>query len=269
MKIRYDTMKRRHYLAAVASGVSTGLAGCVFENRSFDETNNTSHTNTNNTNQTSNSHEGLVYPDECPVTQDLTVPIPSEFDEETAISFVSEYEEEYTTKSVNVQYKYWDITNEPSTSIEHTTVDNSALIVETQTIWSGSTDVDVEIRAEPRNQTPDSVDPINVEELSEEASPARNIAHDAVDEDRVKRWRDRTQIYNKLTEQIASGQSNTDEYYVTVEDTPVSLTITSHSTDIIDGNIIAWYYIDDVVIRRTEDEDIYPNEGSIVECISD
>ncbi|MFP8954044.1 hypothetical protein ACLI4Z_13915 [Natrialbaceae archaeon A-arb3/5] len=260
-------MKRRYYLAAVAGGVSTVLAGCVFENRSSDETSNTNHSNNNNTNQTANSYEGSVYPDECPATQDFTVPIPSEFDEETATSFVSEYEEKYTTKSVNVQYKYWDITNEPSTSIEHTTVDNSALIVETQTIWSGSTGIDVEIRAEPRNQTPDSVDPIDVEELPEEASPARNIAHDAVNEDSVKRWRDRTQIYNQLTEQLASDQNNADEYYVTVEGTPVSLSITSHSTDIIDGNIIAWYYIDDVVIRRTENADTNPNEGSIVECI--
>ncbi|WP_124192560.1 hypothetical protein [Natrarchaeobius oligotrophus] len=141
--------------------------------------------------------------------------------------------------------------------------------IETETVWSATTRTDVSIVATPRDRVPDDVDPIGVDALPDEAELAERIAREAIADDRVRRRRDRRQNYDLLVESLESARGDADEYYLTVDDAPVALDITSDSVDITDAQESAWYYVDELVVRRTEDEEIAPEDGDVVECLID
>ncbi|RQG98845.1 hypothetical protein EA472_16655 [Natrarchaeobius oligotrophus] len=105
--------------------------------------------------------------------------------------------------------------------------------------------------------------------LPDEAELAERIAREAIADDRVRRRRDRRQNYDLLVESLESARGDADEYYLTVDDAPVALDITSDSVDITDAQESAWYYVDELVVRRTEDEEIAPEDGDVVECLID
>lgn len=238
-------MDRRKYLATLGSGAAIGISGCVFNDGSED------------------------YPQECPVTQDLDVPSPDESDESSILSFVSEYEEEYMRVEIEERYEERNIINHADTSIRGYREESSGFVVETSTAWTVTTKEGVTIEAQPQEQIPDKINPINVDELPDDAELAVAIAQEAVTEGEVQQLREKDQNYDQLIAQLKSTQDDTGTYHVLVEETPVSLEITSHDEEIIDESIIASYYVDDVVARRTEEEeDTDATAGTVVECFN-
>ncbi|THE66565.1 hypothetical protein D8Y22_00035 [Salinadaptatus halalkaliphilus] len=261
-------MNRRGCLALAGSGATIGLSGCVFDDSAADDTtDNSSVSATNETNGRADSDEADT-PRECPVTQDLEVTPPAQVDENAVDSFLEEYESEYVLADIEASYDGWDIPAPPNTSVDDLEEEGTGLVAETQSIWSANTRKDVTISAEPREEVPDDVEPIDGDDLPDDAALAAETAAEAVDEDQLQRWRDRDQNYSLLTDPLESTRGEDDEYYVTVDETFVALEVTPNTGEIIDGNTIAWYYVDDVVARRTEEEDVDPADATIVECFT-
>lgn len=238
-------MNRRQYIATIGSGITIGLSGCVSDESSEDS------------------------PQECPVTQDLNVSPPDEFDVDSTPFFVHEYEAEYMREEIEETYEERNIVNRPSTSVRGSREENPGFVVETSTTWSVITKEGVTIEAQPQDQIPDNINPVNVDELPNEAELAVDIALRAVTEREVQQLRDEDQNYDQLVSQLKSAQDSTGTYYVVAEDTPVSLEIEPHTEETIDESIIASYYVDDVVARRTEEEnEINATDGRVVECFN-
>ncbi|MFP8951795.1 hypothetical protein ACLI4Z_02310 [Natrialbaceae archaeon A-arb3/5] len=277
-KFGYHSMKRRKYIALLTATATTGLAGCALDENTSDNTTSTSDTdNTDSSTERNGRGDGpIAVPEECPVTQNLDVSLPDEFTESTIKSFVGEYEEAYKAQYVEEEYK-GELTSSPSTEIVEYREDNSEFLVKTETVWGGTIKEDVIIDANPHIEVPDDVDPIDVEELPEKSTLAIETAQESLHQEEEIRRRGSEQNYIVLTEPLKAAQSDSGEYYVTIESIPVSLDITYQEQFADDAAYLAWYYIDSAVVRRTEDgtirlndgADINPENGPIVECRSE
>lgn len=254
-------MNRRSYLAIVSSGTVAGLAGCSGSDLSLrgdDADGNDSAGSDSDTTQ---------LPADCPVSQGLGVSFPDRVEGDAVRAFIGEYEPAYVERQAEAERDTtkWTI-SALSTSVIDVEESSPGFVVETRTVWSERTKLDVTIVAEPQDGVPDGVEPVAADALPDEAELAANVARAAVSDGGEVDRRDEDQNYNLLTAPLESSRSDAGEYYVTVEDAPVSLDVTSGYETVVDANETAWYYVDDGVVRRTADEGADPEDGELLEC---
>lgn len=52
-----------------------------------------------------------------------------------------------------------------------------------------------------------------------------------------------------------------------MEGDPVAVLVHPATSVVTDGEEMAWYYLDESVVRRTENRDLEPVEGDLLECL--
>lgn len=240
-------MRRRDLLAVLGTG--TPLTGCLGAR-----------------NPTVESAETATpsHPDECPVSQDVDVPLPDEITEDEVRSFVRDYEQAYIygrfiTEELSVG-------EEPESTVQDLDTGDHGIAVHVHTVWSGTTVEGTVISATPNEEIPDGVSPIDVESLPDSAEPVANLAREAATENEEVRWEDSSEDHESIASELESAQVDDDGYCVTVAGDPILVRILPASEIITDGEERAWYFVDEVAVRRTSDRDRDPVDGDLMEC---
>lgn len=237
-------MKRRFILSSIALGAGASLGGCI----AFD-------TNSKEENDT------ITRPYECPVTQDFAVSLPDEVTNDAVRTFVRQYEEAYIANE-----ETWMITYDPSTAVREVNQADRGIIATVETVWAEVHHSGVRITAEPQETMPDTENLLDVESLPEEADPVATVARDAVDDDAEATWVDETKDHKPIVAALEPTQDDDGKYHVTVEETAVRIRVSPEIEGILDGVKFAWYYLDEAVVRRTDDSDTDPSDGDLLEC---
>ncbi|MFC6874646.1 hypothetical protein [Halobellus marinus] len=213
-------------------------------------------------------------PSECPTSQDLDVEWPTELDESTVEPFVEEYEDAYY-REVVVEYEpesqldEYDLAGSVSGS-PRAAGDGWILQyaggggVYRPTLLGGATPA----------EAPDGVEPIPIAEVDDErvvdtleAAAETGEAEFHVDTpgEEVDRYVD---LFSSLSSDFyLSGPGDSDTLYFDVDGTTVELSVTATN---FHGDYAweAWYYVDEQVVRRADDDETDPREGTLLECRS-
>jgi hypothetical protein len=246
-------VSRRSLLAATAVGVA-GTAGCL---------------------------DGVVgsqdgdrdLPEECPTTQDLDVGWPAELTGTSADGFVENYENAYY-REVVVDY-------EPNTVIDEyglsAGVTDGPVAVgdgyEVAVSGSGGVYRPPLHLAARRADSPSDADVVPIEEVTDEGLRDRLETAAAAGEAETTIEADRERV-DHVIERVASLSADVegphspgaaDTGYFDVDGTTVELTLQA-------GNLhgdywwSARYYVDEHVVRRIEDDEGDPRDGTLLEC---
>jgi hypothetical protein len=212
-------------------------------------------------------------PDDCPTTRDLGVEIPDDLDADSVASFVEAYEAAYY-REVVVNY-------EPESSVDEYRLDGR-VTGEPQSVsdgwiveYDGSGGVyrpTLYLRATTAD-APEGADVVPASEIDDapvtdtvEAAAETGEAEHHVDSpgEEVARY---LELFESLSDDFRelSGPGDSDSLYVDVDGTTVELTVQASS---FHGDYwwSARYYVDEHVVRRTDDEGVDPQSGTLLEC---
>jgi len=216
--------------------------------------------------------EPNALPEDCPTTQDLGVEWPTDLDAEAVESFVEAYEHEYH-REVVVAY-------EPETPLDEYGLSGSVSEGPRRAgdgwtlTYSGSGGVyrpGLFLGATPADP-PEGANVVSADELEDER--LTELFTEAVDTGEAEAHVDRRgaeainrylDLFASVSDEFAlSGPGDSDTLYVDVDGTTVELDVTA---DNFHGDYWwgATYYVDERVVRRTE-EDTDPREGELLEC---
>ncbi|WP_276254948.1 hypothetical protein [Halomontanus rarus] len=267
-------MNRRQLLQSVGVGLGLVLAGCVTADGPNDA---------EDENGTAGKDTGDAVspsPGGCPTSHDLGVSPPDEITRATAEGFVERYEEAYVDEFV-ISDSTTTITG-PSTTVTDRTEVESGFAIETSTVWGSSYYEGVTVLAEPVASIPDGIDPLERDSMPEIADFVAEAARKAAVEERDVTLTEDTIRPNSLgknahehvTEALSTPHENSDHeagavYYVAGEDRTVRVTVFPASKVTDDAReYFGQYYIDDVVLKRTEGRRSDPRDGHLIECFS-
>lgn len=244
-------MQRRTVLQAALAGGGTALAGCL-----------------------GRLGAGGSLPDECPVSRNLDVEWPDDVDRSTVESFVAGYEAVYY-REVVLEY-------EPETPLDEYALGVSVRDGPTAagdgfrlTVVGGGGiyEPNLMVVGEAAD-APDGVEPHPADRLDgalfrvveEAAGPREESDRYVTDRERVA---DHVGTVNDLLDGGGlSGRGDAVELYVVADGTTVRLSV---AADGFHGDY-GWrarYYVDEHVLRRTDDEDADPADGELLECRTD
>ncbi|PSP78439.1 hypothetical protein BRC81_07810 [Halobacteriales archaeon QS_1_68_20] len=243
-------MNRRDVLQAASAGVVVALAGCLGSGE---------------------SGPTAQQPDDCPVTQGLDVGWPEELTTETVESFVENYENAYYREKV-VDFE------------QETRLDEYAL---SANVASGPTEsgagYEVELSGGGGVYRPnlhlaatvaDAPVDADVHSTDDLETGLASLLRDAADSDEevtqhvtrrdvVRRF---VATVNELSDgEPLTGKGDAATLYFDVDGTTVELSVSASS---FHGDYwwSAWYYVDENVVRRTDDDSVDPAEGELLEC---
>lgn len=269
-------MRRRTVLSLSASVALGGLAGCDGQ-RAAETPSEEPTTAPPTTGPTTESPREPTpqQPAECSVTQGLDVDWPDGLSAASAEGFVERYEEVYY-RDVVVEY-------EPETrfdeydlgfTTEVTDTDSPGYVVEVD----GSGGIyrpDVFLNASVVDEEPDDevipLADVNDQTLREmlqtsAGNPEESVGREIRDGSDVDQYAD---LLNDFPgEGSLEGRGDSVTRYFDVDGTTVELTA---SVTGLHGDYwwTAWYYVDENVLRRTEDEEVAPENGELLECRAD
>ncbi|WP_380680259.1 hypothetical protein [Salinigranum sp. GCM10025319] len=248
-------MQRRTFLASIGVG-TLSLAGCTAWSDSGSSGRGTD--------------EAADLPEDCPTTQGLDVDWPGELDAPTVETFVEEYEWVYY-RDVVVEYedsRFSSYQLSGQVSIGPTRV-GGGYVVE----YSGDGaiyETELRLRA-TTSEPPDGADIVQMSAIDDSRladllieAAETGEADDYVPDTETRRYID---LLASLSEDFdpLPGWGTSDTLYVDVETTIVDLTaeaIQYHG----DYGWTSRYYVDEQVVRRTTEEGIEPQNGTLVEC---
>lgn len=256
-------MHRRALLASLGAG-TLPFAGCIAG----------PHTGgTDGTGTTAGGDGGIPLPDGCPTTRGIDVEWPEELDEGAAVSFVEAYEQAYYRDEV-VEYEpesrldsyelSGGVQETPQSAGEGWILEYSGSGgVYRPTLALGATTADPPAGADVVSVSEFEDDELT-EMLREAAETGEAEHHVDPPGEPVERYLDRFESRSDDFDGPA-GRGDSDTLYVDVEGEPVELTVAA--TD-FHGDYwwSAWYYVDEQVVRRTDDEDADPRGGELLEC---
>lgn len=245
-------MNRRSLLVTSALGIASPLGGCTAA-------------------ESDEANAAVTRPEECPVTQGFDIPSPEEPTESEVQMFVREYERAYLSES-----RGSSVPNSASPRVQDVEETNAGIIVRLQTTWSTRTLIGTGISAEPQETVPEETTAIAVESLPEELEQVADVAREAAATDERTYWshegKDRESILSVLDDEYETergdGYENPERYYLTVDDNPVRIEITAASEGYNDGGVLAQYFVNEAVVRRTSSLSRDPSEGELLECLS-
>ena len=221
-------------------------------------------------------------PDQCPTSLDLDVQWPRELDSDTVGEFVMAYEKAYQVKklaetqfhspSISVEldqtpYKVADrfqvtVTYDASVSIEDY-LHLEAYEVNSDGIPKDGQHVD-------ESEVPDAPEYIPIAEI--EGQRLQEVLKSAANSGYGEDYTSPTGRYTQLIESHSANASLNNEYpqgiYFDVNGTPVLLIITERggaAEDYGKSDPIQ-YYVTEYVVRRTDEENESPQDGTVVEC---
>jgi len=244
-------MNRRTVLRAGAAGTGTMLAGCL--------------------GQLQSNAPSPQTPDGCPASQDLDVERPDEFTPDAVRSFVEAYESAYYRERV-VEYEPETPLDEYQLGVnaEQPTESEAGYEVElsggggvyTPTLMATATAANPPENAEVYPS--DALEGDLAALLSEAAeTPGEEADHHVRDSPAIARHVEAINALADGTPLADNGDSTT--LYFEVDGTTVELSV--HATS-LHGDYWwrVWYYVDEHVVRRTDEEDADPADGELLEC---
>lgn len=212
-------------------------------------------------------------PEDCPKSQNLDVEWPDDLNETTAKAFLLEYENAYY-REVVVEY-------EPESKLEEYGLDVALVgdIDQTADGWTAEVSGGGGIYQPTLSLTASTADPpegadvVPVSEFEDdrlvrllEQAAESGEAEDFIDNPgpEVDRY---VGILASASEDFEwlEGPGDSDSLYVDVDGTTVKLT--AQATN-FHGDYMwnAWYYVDEHVVRRSDDENTDPRNGNLLEC---
>jgi hypothetical protein len=281
MRWQLAGMHRRAFLTVLGSG-SLALAGCLSETDPAGSDGTPEGTDQPGTDQpddpdqpetdtpdTSDQQRDL--PEECPTSQDLGVEWPEELDAATVASFVENYEQVYYREVVveydpDTEFSSYELSGSVRDQPEKA---GDGWILE----YSGSGGVyrpDMLLGATP-SEPPADADVVSIDDIDDDT--LRSVAREAAQtgeadlhvtsEEDVVRYNDLLAGLSEDFEPLES-RGDSDSLSVAVDGSHVELSarVTSLHGDYWWD---ARYYVDEHVVRRTED-DIDPRNGELLEC---
>ncbi|UIO99243.1 hypothetical protein Hbl1158_11975 [Halobaculum sp. CBA1158] len=268
-------MDRRTVLAAIGAGAAS-LAGCTADPGSAGTNDETSagRSSEGDPSERSRSEDGSASAD-CPTSQDLGVDWPEDLDRSTVESFVEAYERvyyrervvEYEPESPLDSYDLAGSVNESPTRVgdgwEVTYSGSGGVYRPTLFLEAATTDPD-------DGETEFSVDEVDDEALADllERAAETGDAELHVDSpgEEVERYVDLLVSLSTEFESL-SGRGDSEAVRVDVDGTTVELTAQASS---LHGDYWweARYYVTDRVVRRTDDDETDPRDGTLLECRS-
>ncbi len=211
-------------------------------------------------------------PDECPVTQDLGVGWPEKLTEGTVESFAESYE--------NVYYREVVVEYEPETPLDEYAL--SANVESGPTESGAGYEVELsggggvyrptlfleattaEVPADAEIHSTDGLDTGLASLLRDAADdPGEEVTQEVTRRDVVDRY---VETVNELADcEPLTERDDSATLYFDVDGTTVELSVSASS---FHGDYwwSAWYYVDENVVRRTDDEAADPAEGKLLEC---
>lgn len=258
-------MRRRTLLAAVGAG-TLSFAGCLSEAapEAADD---------GPADGSDSPADGSDLPADCPTSQGLDVDWPSDLDAETVESFVEDYEHVYY-RDVVVEY-------EPSSPLDsyelggHVTEgprqagDGWVLTYDgSGGVYRPTLHFAATVGSPPEGTEPVGIEEIELSALSQTLEEAAETGDaefhlDQPGED-VERYLSSLDSLSAEFDGL-SGRGDSDSLYVDVDGTAVELTVSASS---FHGDYWweARYYVDERVVRRTDDPDADPQNGTLLEC---
>lgn len=257
---------RRAVLAAAGTVGAVAVAGCTGDVG-------TGTASPTDDRQGSPTADDQSLPDDCPTSQNLGVTWPDTLDTETAVTFVESYEAAYHKQKV-VEYT-------PESMVDSyelggtVTGEVTAVNGGYELTYSGGGGIyrpTLRLLAN-REPAPDGADTVALSALEDET--LREVVTDAADNgdathhvdnpgEPVDTYIERLDALSSDFEPL-SGPSDEDSLYVDVDGTTVELT--AQATN-FHGDYWwdARYYIDENVVRRTSEEGVDPQDGTLLEC---
>ncbi len=213
-------------------------------------------------------------PENCPVSQHLDVEWPTDLDAETVASFVESYEAAYY-RDIVVGYEQESDFQEYSMSGRVT--DPPERTGPGWTLhYSGSGAVynpDILLMASTVESAPEDADVVPIGDVEDETlrSTLESAAETGESQQRVSVGGAEIDAYLQRLASLSADfdlpedRGDSDTLYADVDGTVVELEATVSS---LHGDYWwdAWYYVDDHVVRRTDDEETDPRNGTLVEC---
>jgi len=216
-------------------------------------------------------------PEACPTSQDIDVEWPADLDADAAASFVEEYEHvyyrdhvvEYEPESRMDAYGLGGRVTDPPEAV------GNGYVVE----YSGSGGIyrpNLHLDATVTD-LPAGADVVSLSDV--ESSRIEDTVETAAETGEAEQYLERSDIgdIDEYVDRIAAlsadfepltDRGDSDSLFVDVDGTTVELTV---QADQFHGDYWwdARYYVDDRVVRRTDDTDADPRDGQLLECRSD
>ena len=221
-------------------------------------------------------------PDECANSLDLDVQWPQELDTDTVGEFVMDYEEAYLVeKNTDHRFESYSFSAELDQS-PNTRADGFQVTVTSS--GAGTITDYIEMEAfklgpdgVPKNgrkinldedEVPENPEYISVDEIEDQI--LRAVLQLAADSGYERHRAAHTTKYEELIEDLPTNASLNDRRmgaYFDVNGTPVLLIISERGGAAADfGQIFAQYYVTEYVVRRTDEENKSPEDGTVVDC---
>lgn len=252
-------MKRRAFLS-VMGAVTLPLAGCTSESDGPVGTDD-------------GTDEPTAVPEECPITQELGVEWPDEFDASAVESFVEEYEYRYYRDAVvefeprsrldSYQLNVW-VSGGPTASGGG---------YELQVTGGGGVYHPRLLMEARESDPPDGAEVVPASEIDDAALNATLAEATEPEEAKLRIDEPGTEIdrYIDLLASVSgafeplSEPGDSDTLYVDVDGTTVELSVQATR---LHGDYFwsAWYYVDEYVVRRASDENTDSRDGELLEC---
>jgi len=212
-------------------------------------------------------------PDDCPTSEDLGVEIPDELNADSVVSFVEAYEAAYY-REVVVNYEPESpvdeyglgghVTDEPRAVGDGWVVEyDGSGGVYRPTLYLHATTADAPEGADVVAAS--EIDDATVTDVVETAAESGEAEHHVEPPgEEVARY---LELFESLSDGFRelSGPGDSDSLYVDVDGTTVELTVQASN---FHGDYwwSARYYVDEHVVRRASDEEVDPQEGTLLEC---
>lgn len=262
--------------AVLATLTSVGLAGCV-------------------TSDDSEPPSEDELPDQCPTSRDLDVEWPRGIYTNSVRGFVTGYEpvgdfvttyeesylvDEHTTKlesaSFNVEQGQrpdkvadgFHVTVSYTGSVSHREMLLDALKLDSDGIPEDEHRVDVIESALPDDPEYISIDEVENHKLREILKSAANSGYGEYTISSGFEAKQYAELISTLPPDASLNENFQPGAYFDINGTPVLLiteTRVSHVSDILDP-VTVRYYVSEYVIRRTTEENVSPEDGTVVEC---
>lgn len=261
--------RRWHRRMVVATVATASVAGCLGAGDPDDD-----RTTTDGTSPSPTTDTATPLPSNCPTTQGLDVAWPDDLDADAAESFVEAYDAAYY-REVVVDY-------EPESPLDEYGLDGSVVEGPTErgdgyvVRYSGSggvyrpnLHVEATVSAAPEGADVADAADIDDQRVSDllDTAAAEGSAQMVVERPEVEDIDRYLELFASLSSDFEplDGPGEEDTLYVDVDGISIEVSVMA---DRFHGDIWwdAFYYVDDTVVRRTEDEGGDPRGGTLLEC---
>lgn len=263
-------MQRRTVLVSLAALSGAGVAGCIGDGPGGGVNDDGSVEDTGETDGGTTSQNGSDIPDRCPVNTIEGYSPPEEVTAERAEEFVVEYDEEY--------FRY-EIASPPhekdSTGLwEDPEVEDvgDGYIVSLPAVDVSDYGTIVWLVSEPVTGDNDVEDAVAIDEVeSEMLATAARTAAETGEQVTAEKFTgggiEAEAVPPEITTAFDSLPGDEDGRYVSVDGDPVRLWFVEDDSFHRHYGYSARYYVDSNVLWRTDDLEMDPREGTLVECV--